>query len=283
VGYGAIVISQILDDEDEDGIQDDQDNCPNMPNGPLLGTCINIFNGVVGTTCLNDSECGIWENCSNSQEDRDNNGSGDACDTVTFCRGLADFDQDVDANDVTAFLAHFGRSQFNNPCPPDGPSPVPKTGQTTSYATGDDGDHQRGVALVTPRFTDNGDGTVIDNQTGLIWLKDANCFGQRAWADAIADCNDLASGSCGLTDGSNAGEWRLPQIKELQSLIDFSNSYPALPFGHPFTDWRSSTYWSSTTLASESPAAWFVDMSVGRVYNFPKFYAYYVWPVRGGH
>ena len=58
-------------------------------------------------------------------------------------------------------------------------APVPKSGQTSSNATGDDGDLQRGVAWPDPRFTDNGDGTVTDNLTGLIWLKNANCFGTR--------------------------------------------------------------------------------------------------------
>ena len=96
-----------------------------------------------------------------------------------FCKGDFNYNGSVAAEDVTIFLEHFGRNPFNNPCPPDGPTPVPKTGQTTSYATGDDGDLERGAALVTPRFTDNLDGTVTDNQTGLIWLKDANCFGFR--------------------------------------------------------------------------------------------------------
>jgi len=291
VDSGQIVISQILDDEDEDGIQDDQDNCPNMPNGPLLGTCINIFNGVVGTTCLNDSECGIWENCSNSQEDRDNNGSGDTCDTVTFCRGLADFDSDVDSQDVTAFLHHFGRSQYNNPCPPDGPTPVCKTGQTTSYATGDDGDHQRGVALVTPRFTDNGNGTVTDNQTGLIWMKDANCFGQKLWNEALLDCNGLSAGWCGLTDGSSPGDWRFPNINELASLVHKKYYLPAMPdtlgIGHwsegdPFTNVQSNNYWSSSSDAYNSERAWHVGMSYGVVINFFKTSYYYVWCVRGG-
>jgi len=59
----------------------------------------------------------------------------------------------------------------------DEPAPVPKTGQTTSYATGDDGDLEKGVAWPDPRFMDNGNGTVTDNLTGLIWLKNANCFG----------------------------------------------------------------------------------------------------------
>ncbi len=94
-----------------------------------------------------------------------------------FCKGDFTYDGDVDADDVTTFLEHFGRGQYDRPCSPDGSTPVPKTGMTTSYRTGDDGDLERGVALVTPRFTDNGDGTVTDNQTGLIWLKNANCFG----------------------------------------------------------------------------------------------------------
>ena len=58
-------------------------------------------------------------------------------------------------------------------------------------------------------FTDNNDGTVTDNQTGLIWLKEANCFGLRNWNEALTDCNGLASGSCGLTDGSNVGDWEV--------------------------------------------------------------------------
>jgi hypothetical protein len=83
------------------------------------------------------------------------------------------------------------------------PADLPKTGQTTSYSTGDDGDLERGVAWPSPRFTDNGNGTVKDNLTGLIWLKDANCFSRRTWAQALSDANSLANGSCGLTDGSS--------------------------------------------------------------------------------
>ena len=85
--------------------------------------------------------------------------------------------------------------------------------------TGQDGEYQAGVS-VDPRFTDNGDGTVTDNLTGLIWLKDADCFGSRNWTNALSDANTLADGSCGLTDGSVAGDWRLPNVRELQSLID---------------------------------------------------------------
>jgi hypothetical protein len=55
-------------------------------------------------------------------------------------------------------------------------APVEKTGQTTSYATGDDGELSKGVVWPNARFADNGDGTVTDNLTGLMWLKNANCI-----------------------------------------------------------------------------------------------------------
>jgi len=80
---------------------------------------------------------------------------------------------------------------------------VPKTGQTTTYGTRDDGELEKGVMWPNPRFTDNGDGTVRDNLTGLIWTKNANCFGDRTRVTALSDCNSLVSGSSGLSDGSS--------------------------------------------------------------------------------
>lgn len=178
-----------------------------------------------------------------------------------------------------------------NGCPLS-PAPVAKTGQTTSYATGDDGDLQKGVAWPIPRFTDNLDGTVTDNLTNLIWLKDANCFEPRLWNDALSDCNELAAGICGLTDGSVAGDWRLPNRNELNSLINIRFDNPALPDtagtgqwseGDPFNHVNNSVYWSSTTTASSSSAAWSVFMGNGDAGRDSKTVEhYYVWPVRGG-
>jgi hypothetical protein len=93
---------------------------------------------------------------------------------------------------------------------------------------------------------------------------------------------ELVSGICGLTDGSETGDWRLPNVKELQSLIDFGNFNPALPTGHPFLNVQSTTYWSSTTLADDSDDAWFVLLSVGRTVASVKDNIRLVWPVRGG-
>jgi len=158
---------------------------------------------------------------------------------------------------------------------------LPRTGQTANQAAGDDGDLKKGVAWPNPRFTDNSDGTVTDNLTGLVWLKNANCFGPTYWADALDKANRLSSSACGLTDGSGAGDWRLPNRTELMSLIDWSQpssggSDRALPVGYNsfFTGVQSYYYWSSS--------AWFVYMYVGFVVYGSKGNGYYVWPVRAG-
>ncbi|EDN69684.1 conserved hypothetical protein [Beggiatoa sp. PS] len=166
---------------------------------------------------------------------------------------------------------------------------LPKTGQTTSYAAGDDGDLQKGATLPTPRFTDNTDGTVTDNLTGLIWLKNANCFGEKNWMTAISDANGLASGSCGLSDGSSAGDWRLPNRIELTSLINLKYYYPALSNAAGTGQWTAGAfsavqagyYWSSTTYASSTASAWRVVLYYGSVSSYGKTTTYYVWPVRG--
>jgi len=160
------------------------------------------------------------------------------------------------------------------------PAPVGKTGQTTSYAPGDDGDWQAGLSSPVPRFTDNGDGTVSDNLTGLIWLKNARCFYSN-WLDALSNCNTLNSGECGLSDGSVEGDWRLPNLKELQSLLDYGRYNPCLPLGHPFSVASGGGYWSSTTHSFSSYYAWEVQTGGAYVFATDKTQLKSVWPVRG--
>jgi hypothetical protein len=57
-----------------------------------------------------------------------------------------------------------------------------------------------------PRFTDNHDGTVTDNLTGLIWLKKASCLSNLSWSQALTAANTLVHGQCDLMDGSQAGD-----------------------------------------------------------------------------
>jgi hypothetical protein len=168
------------------------------------------------------------------------------------------------------------------------PALVEVTGQTTSFADGDDGDIEAGVPFPTPRFTDKGNGTVKDNLTNLTWLKNANCFGAQTWVNALSAANNLADDpastttDCGLSDGSLAGDWRLANVKELQSLIDFGNFNPALPTGHPFSGVQSSDYWSSTSLAVRPDVAWIVILNDGVTFFDRKDGTILVWPVRGG-
>lgn len=164
-------------------------------------------------------------------------------------------------------------------------APVPQTGQITPYATGDDGNLKKGVTWPTPRFTDNDNGTVTDNLTGLIWTKNANAFGWRSWAQAISDANGLHDGSFPwLTDGSKTGDWRLANFRELSSLIDFGRSNLALPEVHPFTNVQSASYyWSSTTYAGDTTRAWVLDFAFGKEGDLPKSNNQVVWCVRGGN
>ncbi len=149
---------------------------------------------------------------------------------------------------------------------------------------GDDGSVLAGVALTYPRFVDNGNGTVTDTVTGLVWLQQANCLAGN-WADSLVAVQGLASGQCGLTDGSAAGAWRMPNRNEMQSLEDrmennqadfFNATYVWKLSGEPyqlpiFTNFVGSEYyWTSTTDAADTGEAWAVFSCDYGVYDLAK-------------
>jgi hypothetical protein len=163
---------------------------------------------------------------------------------------------------------------------------LPETGQKTSYASGDDGNLQKGVAWPNPRFTNNGDQTITDNLTGLMWTQDGNAPGpntctpsvQKSWQDA------LNYASCLNTNnylGHN--DWRLPNINELCSLINYGQSNPATWLNaQGFSNVQANWYWSSTTYSPITDYAWQVGVDFGDVDSYYKTYGYPVWPVRAG-
>lgn len=135
------------------------------------------------------------------------------------------------------------------------------------------------------RFIDNKNGTVTDTQTSLIWLISANY--QYNYAVAQSFCNNLASGQAGLTDGSTAGQWRLPTNEELTRLG--YNSYTTqyeVP-GAPFAGVKTGTndyYWSSTVATSNPNIHLSVKIgTVGNAYMFDDSTYNYVLPVRNGN
>jgi len=226
---------------------------------------------------------------------------------------------------------------------------LPKTGQTTSYVDYDDGYYQKG-SPISPRLVDNGDGTITDRVTNLMWVKqpeliipgasvrtdnqiqvakgnyanstayavadlvydaggdtkyyvcvsahtsnganitadlvnNPNSWRETVWTASAADLTtpstmlwaDTITNSEAL-DYAGHSDWRLPNAKELMSIVDYGRFSPAID---PLFTSQSDFYWSSTTYAGFAISAWYVHFDDGYVNAGSKAgSAYYVRPVR---
>lgn len=156
-----------------------------------------------------------------------------------------------------------------------------KTGQFTEYSSGDDGTYQTGLAFSyqTDDPAGNGEIVTIDNVTGLIWASDgdgAGCFnGQTGtWYEAIAYCDNL--------DFAGHFDWRLPNLRELQSIIDYGMaSSPKVDHAY-FPNSHATAHWSSTSYELDPGRAWCVYFSGGDVYTHQKTIKNYVRAIRSG-
>jgi hypothetical protein len=130
---------------------------------------------------------------------------------------------------------------------------LPDTGQTQSYTEifGEDSDY----TINPPSYTDNGNGTVTDNVTGLIWQQEDDDT-MRTWEKSCTYCTDLTLG--GFSD------WRLPFKKELMSIVDYGTYDPSIDKTY-FTNTKPSCYWSYTTCAYNP---WYVTFYCGFVANW---------------
>ena len=148
---------------------------------------------------------------------------------------------------------------------------LPDTGQTTSYTTTYGEDHD--YTINPPSYTDNGNGTITDNVTGLIWQKEDDNT-TRTWSDAGTYCDNLSLG--GYTD------WRLPSKKELISIVNYGAFNPVINATYfPNTDTDTFLYWLSTTYASSSTDAWNLNFYNGDLINGSKSGSYLARCVRG--
>ncbi|HYC57249.1 MAG TPA: DUF1566 domain-containing protein [Candidatus Binatia bacterium] len=191
-----------------------------------------------------------------------------------------------------------------------GRSVYPATGQTISYeaetfgmpshSVPDDGALRTGGPL---SFVDNGDGTITDTNTGLMWEKkgfeisgDHSAETTYAWS---SDTSGTIWDWIGRLNDDNGGagyaghdDWRVPNRRELDSIVDFSRSEPAVhsAFNNgcvsdctPLT--CSCTlvdeYWSSTTSVANDSLAWAVNFSRGAAGDFAKTSRRAVRAVRG--
>jgi len=178
----------------------------------------------------------------------------------------------------------------------------PASGQTTCWNggvpipcadTGQDGDTRAGATL---SYTDNGDGTITDNNTKLVWEKksaDGGIHDVNAgypWADAFAVHIDA------LNTASFAGhsDWRLPNVRELQSIVNYENFNPSVSseFNNNCTSGAptvltgscttASQYWASSTSARAPAFGWAVIFNDGLVGEFSKAFVFRARAVRGG-
>jgi len=169
-----------------------------------------------------------------------------------------------------------------------------------------------GADCIGKRYQDNGNGTVLDCRTGLVWLKDANCkvifgevskndegfidwFGAKKWAAGVSGFGDGTT--CQPQDGSSPGDWRLPTKTELMAMLEsakmqgFTN--PVLTDatgkaqgtdGNVFSNIHTDGYWTSNTDPTDTTRAWYVVVVNGSLGVSGKSFlnSGLVWPVRGG-
>jgi hypothetical protein len=121
-----------------------------------------------------------------------------------------------------------------------------------------------------PAYQDNSNETVTDKQSGLVWIKSSENI-QHTWQNAISYCNEL--------DFAGHTDWRLPDKFELESIVDYGKSYPAI---NEVFDCERSFYWSTTPHANNPAYAWSVFCYDGADHWVHKTNTYFVRCVRTG-
>jgi cysteine-rich repeat protein len=190
------------------------------------------------------------------------------------------------------------------PLPPGPSQAFPATGQTTCWnsgsvvvsctGTGHDGEIQAGATLA---YVDNGDGTITDTNTGLMWEKLSRDLEIHDWDTTYTWDDAFAVKVLTLNQGVGfAGhtDWRMPNIKELISIVNYQKVTPAASAAF-HTDCmdecistscsctQSAFYWSSSSSALNPDSAWLVDFNRGSLSTGLKSQAFFfVRAVRGG-
>jgi hypothetical protein len=158
------------------------------------------------------------------------------------------------------------------------------------------------------RYVDCGNGTVTDQVTGLIWLKNSACLAPMDYAAANMAAQTLQAGQCGLTDGSVSGQWRLPTKDEWTATVSWVKTqgcvdpngptltdnfgdqcYSAVPDGTGVHERAllgvplgyPAYYWSGTVADFHPGSAFLAELAQGVITNGGPTIVVGVWPVRG--
>jgi len=167
-----------------------------------------------------------------------------------------------------------------SPNPENVPPPgmiLPRTGQVLTYdqqgavvdfsGTGQDGEFQRGQVWPEPRFVVNGDGTISDALTGVMWLAAGNCFGDLPWPAAQRTLSDFNQGKISCPGvKAKYDDWFLPDLANMISLVD---AQAAAGIGSTlrlagFSETQNGTYWTSTPHRNQQNV-WSVEFANGTV------------------
>lgn len=166
-------------------------------------------------------------------------------------------------------------------------SPILSTGLTRCYnqngesidcrGSGQDGEFLTGIGWPAKRFEQVSNYLVRDMATGLIWSKNS-CPSEYPlnWQEGLSFIEQVNK-----EELYGRNDWRMPNRRELRSLIDHSAKNPALTAGHPFDNIFLGWYWTSTTAAIAPRYAWHVHLEGGRMFYGNKDGYYWVWPVCG--
>lgn len=167
------------------------------------------------------------------------------------------------------------------------PAQVPVTGQSNGEPA--DSGFYSGVPWPNPRFVMGRGATescVTDKLTGLMWVKDLNSVkingdidgAATTWLNALASVKQANSTTryCGYTD------WRLPNINELRSMINYSIVHPYWWLNSYFANVKEINYMSSTISEVDKHDVWGISFKDGYIGRFPRDVMTNVWPVRGG-
>ena len=169
---------------------------------------------------------------------------------------------------------------------------IPDTGQTKCYDNSSEiicpaegeafhgQDAQYSTNLMS--YTDNGDDTVTDNVTGLMWQQDDNNITYNWYvASGTYDAtnNSATTDVCGDLTLGGYTDWRLPTEDELMSIVNYGTYSPAIDVTY-FPNTNSSFYWSNTTYADATDYAWDVNLGYGYVKIYTKTSGRYVRCVR---
>jgi hypothetical protein len=165
-------------------------------------------------------------------------------------------------------------------------NPLSRTGQTICYndagttiscaGTGQDGEIKAGA---TVSFTDNGNGTITDNVTGLMWEKlsdDGSIHDKDTVYNGLAGAVTKIASLNGAAFASHT-DWRVPNRREMFSLSDLGRSNPAInPVFHTgcvggctvltCSCTKNTVYWTSSTYLGYTPATWKVNAPDGDIY-----------------